>query len=262
METFSLARRAEPRFRAYFPGGSRLIDTIGTEGFARTLFAAAHEMTRTPHLSAFSFAGCSSPRTLVAENTGQNAASKRIAQLYAERYWTYDLANSVQLKSKSYRSATWCVRTNASEIVQDDYKSQCYTSAGLSSRICVSQWHGDGEIRLNFYSSRARNFVESEVNSIVGWSDILLSLLAKHDSMRKDQDQRAWEGYAQRLRRLGAGLPAREVDVCDGILRGITSEGIALKLNVSINTVRTYRKRAYARLGICSHNELMRLVTR
>jgi LuxR family transcriptional regulator, activator of tox operons len=261
MEAFSLASCATQRFGTRFPGGAQLIDSIGTDRFARTLFAAAHEMTRTHHLSAFFFAGRSRPRTLLAENSGQNAVSRRIAQLYAERYWHYDLANDVTSKPNPGLSTTWCVRTSASEIAQDDYKSQCYTSAGLAKRICVSQCDDDREIRLNFYSPCSRSFLESEINSIVGWSDIFLTMLAKHDSIARTEEQSVSEGYAERLRRLRAGLPPREVDICDGILRGITSEGIALRLNVSINTVRTYRKRAYARLGISSQNELMRLVS-
>jgi len=55
-------------------------------------------------------------------------------------------------------------------------------------------------------------------------------------------------------------LARRELDVCVGIMQGKSSEAIALALGISVNTVRTYRKRAYARLGITSHNELMRLV--
>lgn len=42
-------------------------------------------------------------------------------------------------------------------------------------------------------------------------------------------------------------------------MQGKGSEAIALALGIGINTVLTYRKRAYARLGT-SHNELMRLV--
>jgi DNA-binding CsgD family transcriptional regulator len=260
MEAFSLSGCAEPRFETYFPGGSRLIDSIGTDKFAPTLFAVAHQMTRTHHLSAFSFVGHSGPRTLLAENTGHNAVSPRIAQLYSERYWHYDLANDVTSKQERRPSTTWCVRTSASEIAQDEYKSQCYTSAGLANRICISHRNSDREIRLNFYSPSGRNFLESEINSMVGWSDIFLSLLAKHDRMTRAEEEFSSESYADRLRRLGVGLSPREVDVCDGILRGVTSEGMALTLNVSINTVRTYRKRAYARLGISSQNELMRLI--
>jgi DNA-binding CsgD family transcriptional regulator len=41
---------------------------------------------------------------------------------------------------------------------------------------------------------------------------------------------------------------------------GLTSERIALKLGVSLNTVLTYRKRAYFRLRISSQNDLLRLM--
>ena len=41
---------------------------------------------------------------------------------------------------------------------------------------------------------------------------------------------------------------------------GMTSEAIGLKLGISVNTVLTYRKRAYGRLRISCQNELMRLV--
>lgn len=37
-------------------------------------------------------------------------------------------------------------------------------------------------------------------------------------------------------------------------------EAIALTLGIRRNTVLTYRKRAYARLGISSQNELVRLI--
>jgi len=55
-------------------------------------------------------------------------------------------------------------------------------------------------------------------------------------------------------------LTSREADVCAAIIRGVTSEGIALELGVGLNTVLTYKKRAYARLNISSQNQLMRLV--
>jgi DNA-binding CsgD family transcriptional regulator len=39
-------------------------------------------------------------------------------------------------------------------------------------------------------------------------------------------------------------------------LAGLTSAGIALDLRISLNTVLTYRKRAYGRLGVSSQAEL------
>lgn len=51
----------------------------------------------------------------------------------------------------------------------------------------------------------------------------------------------------------------REKTVCLAILLGHTSESIGLNHGISKNTVLTYRKRLYAKLGISSQNELFML---
>ena len=260
MEAISLATRAEQRFATKFQDAARVIECLGEDAVPRLMFAAAYEMTRTQHLSAFAFSGEDRPRVLMAENVGQQPISRRIADIYAVRYWRFDLANQVASQPKPDQRSTWCVRTAASEIPQPDYKSQCYTSAELSGRICISQSERGQEIRLNFYPVTGQTFVGDDLNSIIDYSDVFLSLLNNHDRLSKANAAKRNVSYADRLRRLAAGLPPREVEICDGILQGISSEGIALKLDVSINTVRTYRKRAYARLNISSQNELMRLV--
>jgi DNA-binding CsgD family transcriptional regulator len=44
------------------------------------------------------------------------------------------------------------------------------------------------------------------------------------------------------------------------ILQGLSSEAIAGQFGISLNSVLTYRRRAYQRLGITSQNELFSLV--
>lgn len=66
--------------------------------------------------------------------------------------------------------------------------------------------------------------------------------------------------YRQRLVALDRGLTVRELDVCARSLLGMTAEGTALELGVKQSSVVTYRKRAYARLGISSQSELFRLI--
>jgi DNA-binding CsgD family transcriptional regulator len=61
----------------------------------------------------------------------------------------------------------------------------------------------------------------------------------------------------QRLAQLCPALSGREREVLAWSAIGLTSEGIALQLNIGLNTVQTYRKRAYRRLSISSQNELM-----
>jgi DNA-binding CsgD family transcriptional regulator len=57
-----------------------------------------------------------------------------------------------------------------------------------------------------------------------------------------------------------ADLPRREREVCERMLRGLTYDGIAADLGVSPNTVKTYRDRAFDRLGIHHRSELFALM--
>src|SRR5260221_6624323 len=105
MEAFRLNGNASAASDHGFPGGAQLVNSIGTQGFSPTLFRTAYEMTKTEHLSAFSFRSQSSPRILVAENTGKCPISSAIARQYSERYWRHDLANKFSLSSTAPRSA-------------------------------------------------------------------------------------------------------------------------------------------------------------
>lgn len=65
---------------------------------------------------------------------------------------------------------------------------------------------------------------------------------------------------AQRLRRRCPHLTERELAVCERLLRGWTFDGIAADLGVSASTAKTYRNRAFGRLGIQHRNALFSLV--
>ena len=55
------------------------------------------------------------------------------------------------------------------------------------------------------------------------------------------------------------GLPKRESEVCKRLLRGWTYDGVAVDLGISSGTVKTYRDRAFERLGIHHRNKLFAL---
>lgn len=55
-------------------------------------------------------------------------------------------------------------------------------------------------------------------------------------------------------------LTYRESEICAYITQGYSSIAISLILNISINTIATHRKRAYAKLGISSQRELFSLI--
>ena len=65
---------------------------------------------------------------------------------------------------------------------------------------------------------------------------------------------------AQRLLARAPGLTERELAVCLRLLRGMTHDGVAADLDLRPPTVKTYRNRAFQRLGIHFRNELFALV--
>jgi DNA-binding CsgD family transcriptional regulator len=56
-----------------------------------------------------------------------------------------------------------------------------------------------------------------------------------------------------------AALPRRESEVCERLLRGWTHDGVAADLGISPTTVKTYRDRAFERLGIHHRHQLFAL---
>jgi len=60
-------------------------------------------------------------------------------------------------------------------------------------------------------------------------------------------------------RRLAARLSAREREVCDLLLRGCSSEAIALRLGISRHTVKDHRKHIFRKLAVGSLAELFAL---
>jgi len=91
----------------------------------------------------------------------------------------------------------------------------------------------------------------------------LLALVAKHHSIvsklvNLSSVLDSLPAIERRVLANTAQLPRREAQVCARILYGISSAGIALELDISEETVATYRKRAYHRLSIGSQYELLR----
>lgn len=67
--------------------------------------------------------------------------------------------------------------------------------------------------------------------------------------------------FQRKLYLLEVGLTERERKVCALALAGVSIEGSAYELGIKKSSIVTYRKRAYARLGISSLNELFLILT-
>jgi DNA-binding CsgD family transcriptional regulator len=158
-----------------------------------------------------------------------------------------------------------CDRASSSMVmthcVADDFerahREQIYTAHGLSERLSlVSAERGAGAasalLAVNLYRHRAQpRFDASELDTVLDFAGTLLAVVQRHIELGS-----ARHSPAQRLQQQCPQLTQRELAVCERLLRGFTFEGIAADLGVSVATAKTYRNRAFDRLGIHHRNEL------
>ena len=64
--------------------------------------------------------------------------------------------------------------------------------------------------------------------------------------------------FNERLQQLGLKLSNRESEVCIGLLAGHTAPELAAQLQLKVNTVESYLKRAAIKLGISGRHSLMK----
>jgi DNA-binding CsgD family transcriptional regulator len=117
---------------------------------------------------------------------------------------------------------------------------------------------------LSLYRSlRDRGFADDELARLSLVIPVIAALLRRYW---------AWFGASKleasppdhRIEQIFAGFGAevlteREREVTQLILRGHSSESIGFNLGISLGTVKTHRKNAYAKLGISSQSELLSL---
>lgn len=259
MEVHSVpAARATPDpLRAHI---GRLIEVVGTPRFEREIFQAACTAINCRHLTAYAFSK-DGPRLLLAANAGSLPIARSIADKYLAHYWRLDPAiGADELCNKNTNVG---IRIAPDEDIDDvTYRHECYTAVHMMDRFTLMQRCGAEVYRVHFLTGgRYGRFAPADVDHIMNSADLLLSLIIKHDAAGLcTHDKLTQQVFQARLRLIEPSMPDREAEVCTAIMLGMTSEAIALKLGISVNTVLTYRKRAYGRLNISCQNELLRLI--
>jgi DNA-binding CsgD family transcriptional regulator len=233
-----------------------LISALGSTAFEPLFFGLARELTRCEHVTLFAHGGTAKPRVLLAANSGPTRVAREVARKYVDHYWRHDPARRVT----KLAAAGICMHVGNREIADDDYRRDCYTSVGLGSRVSFLKRQAAEVLQLNLYRAAPWQGARPGDVDLGTHVEVLLALVLKHNALGTAVDGDGQQDLPRdRLRAKAPALTARELDVCAAIFNGMTSEAIALDLGISINTVLTYRKRAYARLGITSQNELMHI---
>lgn len=160
-----------------------------------------------------------------------------------------------------------------------EHCARVYEAHGMAERVSVVQRDAQGGVfAVNLYRHQHQPaFNDVQIAGFEALAAPLLELARKHIALGGAQARSAVLAPApaltsaaavpagqlrERLLALSGELTERELDVCVRLLRGMTQEGVAADLGLSLTTVKTYRNRAFARLDIHFRNELFAAVLR
>ena len=234
----------------------RLTLAIGEESFGGVLVQTARAVGDVDHVMIFAFSPRQPPRAVVSAGFIDADAAARSAAAYAESLYLID-PNYPEIRKQTEGPATWFEFNDGrgySEHFCDVFLKPCGISDIFSFAICQ-----DKVIYcVAFLRTGGRTFASAQRWLLSQVGEVIAANVCKHFSY-----MHAIKGQNQFLiGRVLAEAPAfetitpRERLVCVGILTGHTSESIAMNLSISTNSVLTYRKRLYEKLGISSQNEL------
>ncbi|GAB7528304.1 LuxR C-terminal-related transcriptional regulator [Pseudomonas sp. 3A(2025)] len=134
--------------------------------------------------------------------------------------------------------------------------------------------HSDGyRYEISVYrAGQPQGFSFRERSLLQDISPLLLPMVEKHISALQPstpqvlpphpddacEPQNLCLRFSERLRQSGLDLSTREREVCVGLLAGQTAPQLAEQLQLKVNTVESYLKRASIKLGIGGRHSLMR----
>lgn len=152
------------------------------------------------------------------------------------------------------------LRMHADEAPTRDHRDAIYRRHGVLERLSVVQRAADQSLlAINLYHHLHQGpFAEGEVAGFADVAPLLLAAVQRHLSLAEPAVAAAPTPACPReaLRARCPALTERELDVCERLLRGWSYDGIAADLGLSLATVKTYRARAFDRLGMHFKSEL------
>jgi DNA-binding CsgD family transcriptional regulator len=206
----------------------------------------------------FAFGSNARPTPLFADSslTARRDQAWDLAREYANGDFRHD-----PIIRQNLGAATPVVYRLLSRQVRDSgYRRRFYDTPALQGKVGIL-----GSIRgtayySNFYrDANNRPFHQGEIETLHELAGLMLKVLHRHHlaTARAEDWRRNALGHLHEVFLSGGyQLTPREADVCAHILLGYSALAISLNLGISINTVTTHRKRAYAKLRVCSQNEL------
>ena len=225
------------------------LESAGTARFYEKFLELAGEAIGADQCMVFSFR-TGEPSCYLSYNVESQQYGRSLAGDYVESGYQSDPLVEALLDVQARDQVTVFRLADIRKKMRPTYIKKYFADPGIVDKISLAaRGHGEA-LMINFYRLSARGEFGNDQQGLTDefWNVIGQSILL-HYSIDEDSA----------LKSPLASLSKRESDVCRGILAGQTTEAIASDLDITPNSVATYRKRAYLKLGIHSKSALFAL---
>jgi len=237
------------------------ISSIGNKNFDSGLVQFLHKLLGVDHMALMHLSKGSMRGLLT---SGIDHAEENYQQMFLytnENLWVRDPAYETAKElvvSKKFAA----VGTNLLGLDDRRLREDVYGRRGIKYRAMLCSQIDDGMAVLAICSSKSNLSSRENLALMENNSKVIFSLITKHIgiSSRKFDTSEAFRSVEEIESVLTDGMssmPIREVQVCSRAIFGMSSLDISAELGISRETIATYRKRAYSRLGIATQRELL-----
>ncbi len=236
-----------------------VIEAMARADFPATLLQRLRLVVPGTSLSVYRTGTAGPPRRYMGASHRQPDTTRDCWRAYASGPWRRD-QTLTQGATLAHDGPLVC-HVTASE-VSAEHRAKVYDAHAMAERVSVVRRDADASVfAINLYRhAEQRPFSDAQLAGFAELAPALLAITRKHldvlGMLERGAEPQPLPLVRRQLQMLHPRLTARELDVCERILRGMTDEGIAADLQLGLPTVRTYRNRAFRRLGISFRNEL------
>ena len=237
-------------------GFAPAVVAVGTPRFEAALLQGIVAVAVVDHLTLLTLRPGEGLRALgIASRTGLSVA-RSLTRDYVAAHHVHD-PNYAELAGGTGTRRVLVRRHDRLRPMDGAYQSRFYTTVGIVDKLAFLWRAAEGGYYVNLYRTRGSGpYGREEVARLTELARFVAALVRLHAGRRGVVAPKggALAGLLPSL--LSDRLTRREAEVLGGILRGLRTEGIAIELGVKAASVITFRKRAYAKLGITTQAEL------
>ncbi|WP_176860799.1 helix-turn-helix transcriptional regulator [Paraburkholderia phenazinium] len=159
--------------------------------------------------------------------------------------------------------STELVQRSSAAVADAECKRLIFDVAAIHDECQVLRTIAEAQYSISLCrSKRLPPFSVSELSRLKELGEVLLPLTYLHALQVVDAPARLEAGpsdgiFSAAAARRGVHLSQRETDICSALVKGRTLATIAETMQIKESTVKTYTKRAFAKLGIGSRRDLL-----